>query len=275
MLKNFKSVKSTDENGNILYKAYNLGLTDEEYDALKPVIGFLNGCWREKEKCFVFGYNPDEILKDMFEMWESGFFDKGTSVNYSESADGKLPLALLPFKYREWQESNHFFPTPDDLAKRVVELCEIGKDDIVLEPSAGQGGLLKHIPNCKRLIPIEKDAHNVKVLNSKGHGAIRASFEDAVSGGYVESPTKVVMNPPFFGQLDIKHILLAYDIMQDGGTLVAIMSENNLYYETELTREFRKFLEDVGAEVISVPFGEFSSSGTMVYTVIIKIVKVG
>ena len=79
MLKNFKSVKSTDENGNILYKAYNLGLTDEEYDALKPVIGFLNGCWREKEKCFVFGYNPDEILKDMFEMWKKQTLEYYTS----------------------------------------------------------------------------------------------------------------------------------------------------------------------------------------------------
>lgn len=269
--KDFTVEEFVSETGRVLYKSKDWGLTDEEYDAIKPVIGFLNGAWRQKEQCFVFGYNPNDMLKDMLDMWHNGNFDRG-DTEYKDWS-GKVPLALLPFKYREWQETLHFFPTPEYLGKQVVGLCDIGNEDIVMEPSAGQGNLLKHIPKCKEIIAIEMDQHNCKVLREKGYRPICGTFEAVAESKTDLRPTKVVMNPPFFKGLDMKHIMLAYDLLEKDGTLVAIMSENNLYYDTELTKEFWQFLKDTNAEIVEVPFGEFVSSGTMVYTVIVKIVK--
>ena len=82
------------------------------------------------------------------------------------------------------------------------------------------------------------------------------------------------MNPPFGpNQLDIKHIMLAYQQLKPGGILVGIMGENDLYYNTPLTKEFNAFLKSVNAEVTEVPIRSFLASGTRVDTVIVKIKK--
>src|SRR4051812_12951690 len=43
------------------------------------------------------------------------------------------------------QNEFQFFPTPDALADRLVKLARIGINDKVLEPSAGQGAIIKAI----------------------------------------------------------------------------------------------------------------------------------
>ena len=55
--------------------------------------------------------------------------------------------------------------------------------------------------------------------------------------------------------------------------LVGIMGENDLYYNTPLTKEFNAFLKSVNAEVTEVPIRSFLASGTRVDTVIVKIKK--
>lgn len=268
---NIKVREFIDSNGRVLYEMHNGTMTDEEYDALKPLIGFLNGCWREKTKCFVFGYNPQNILKDMIDMYHTGYLDRG-NTEYKDWS-GEVPISLLPFIYREWQERIHYFPTPDKLAKKVVDMCEIEKGDIVLEPSAGQGALLKYVPEGVTLQVVEKDEHNCKVLRSKGYKVNNCSFEDYAKNKCMLRPTKVIMNPPFFNHFDMKHIVMAYEMLKKGGTLVAIMSENNLYYEGKVVTKFWEFLKQTNASLTTVPFGEFANSGTMVYTVLIRIVK--
>ena len=90
--KDFTVEEFVTETGRVLYKSKDWGLTDEEYDAIKPVIGFLNGAWRQKEQCFIFGYNPNDMLKDMIDMWHNGNFDRG-DTEYKDWS-GKVPLAL-------------------------------------------------------------------------------------------------------------------------------------------------------------------------------------
>ena len=54
---------------------------------------------------------------------------------------------------------------------------------------------------------------------------------------------------------------------------VAIISENALYYETELSDYFRQFLKEHNGCVEVVPSRSFEESGTTIEVVIIKLIK--
>ena len=65
----------------------------------------------------------------------------------------------------------------------------------------------------------------------------------------------------------------AYDLLKDGGRLVAIVSENSLYYKNRYSALFSRWLKDVNAYIEHVSTGSFKESGTMVDTVIVVINK--
>lgn len=222
-------------------------LSNSEYDELKPYIENMGGHWRERVQGFVFS---------MKHLKREG--------------------------YSAWQEQNQFFPTPKAVAERVVELSGI-KDlatiDVprILEPSAGHGALLDAIPNY--IFPdefvVEPNAENAEVLRSKGHMIEETTFEDfcELHKDIKGTIDYVIMNPPFSGSRDVLHTMMAYEFLRDGGTLVAIVSENALYYNNDSSVKFREWLKKHNAYTESVPYGSFKDSGTTVDTVIIKIIK--
>lgn len=224
-------------------------VTDAEYDKLKPIIEHLGGHWREKFHCFVFG----EDVSDKIDF----YLEHGIEISE---------------KYK-WQEETQFYPTPNNVAKHVVELAEIEEGNSVLEPSAGWGNLLDPISVKCDILAVEPLMENSDVLRRKGYNHCVTTFEDFYKTNLRFD--RVVMNPPFSGQRDIKHVLMAYDLLKNNGVLVAIISENALYYQTELSDYFRKFLKEHNGIVETVPSRSFEESGTTIEVVIIKIVKEG
>jgi len=81
------------------------------------------------------------------------------------------------------------------------------------------------------------------------------------------------MNPPFTKHQDVKHVMKAYEILAEGGILVAIMSVAPFFREDKISTEFRAFLAERGAIVENLPEGAFKESGTMVKTCVVKIIK--
>lgn len=233
--------------GQTLFHLHLGEMTNEEYDKLKPTIEHLGGHWREKYKCFVFG---EDIRSKLEECKKNGI--------------------TISDKYL-WQEKTQFFPTPKSVAKRVVELAEIEAGHFVLEPSAGQGGLADFVPKNCPMLCIEPLKENVKILTDKGYVTGKMTFEDYYNPEIQYD--RIVMNPPFSSQRDIKHLLMAYDMLKDGGIIVAIISENALYYNTETSKNFNKFLNEHNAIIESVPHRAFEESGTTIETVIVKIIK--
>lgn len=222
-------------------------LTDAEYDRVKPVIEFLNGHWSERLHRFVFRTDVSRELAVLLE----------TGIETSE-------------KY-EYQERTQFYPTPVSVAKRTVDLCDIKHGMRVLEPSAGQGRLVDQIMTKCEIVCVEPMPENSSVLRRKGYRTVEAFFEDfAVDCGMFD---RIVMNPPFSMQRDALHVMLAYDLLRKGGILTAIVSENSLHYNTEISDIFRSFLCETNAEIFPIPFSAFEESGTMIDTVIIRIVK--
>lgn len=228
-------------------------MTNEEYDDIKYRIEKLGGHWRERFGGFIFDENPIDSLK-CESTWERIEHDH----------------------YDQWKIMRQFYPTPNDVAKRVNELANIKHDHYVLEPSAGKGALIDPIGRKERIVAIEIDARLASELRSAGfETVVNDSFEHAVESHVIHDQfDRIVMNPPFGpNQLDIKHIMLAYTLLKPGGILVAIMSENDLYYNTDLTKQFNEFLKIKNAIIEEVPMRSFLASGTRVDTIIVKIVK--
>ena len=77
---------------------------------------------------------------------------------------------------------------------------------------------------------------------------------------------KIIMNPPFSKQQDVKHILHAWGCLKDGGILVSIVSESPFFRENSLSKSFREWIDENKVEVYNLDSGAFKESGTMVKT---------
>jgi len=132
----------------------------------------------------------------------------------------------------EWQQ----FSTPVDLAAIAVLLANVQSDDILLEPSAGNGLLVAH---CGEIAGLQLNeyaparrarlAHVFPEAVVTGHdgAAINATLADA------PRPSLVLMNPPFSRSLGwgadahaaVRHLQAALRRLRTGGRLVAIMPD--------------------------------------------------
>ena len=117
--------------------------------------------------------------------------------------------------------AHQYYPTPADLAARVVAMAEIAPEHDVLEPSAGTGGLADLADNG-RLTCVEVASLNAKVLGAKGHAVIRADFLQW-AGETVSRFDRVVMNPPFSAGRARAHVQAAATLLAPAGRLVAIV----------------------------------------------------
>ena len=235
-------------------------LTDVEYDELKPLVEHAGGHWRESLGGFCF------------------------------STD-----ALLPF---DMQKKNklQFFPTPLTTANKMVDLLDIksykGPVLKILEPSAGMGDLLEALHTYIKankmhysttiLIKAVEPAQDFKRTLSSYEKRFNNVFEyinDTFENYYERcksigaSFTHILMNPPFNQSRDIKHTMMAYDLLEKGGVLVGIVSENAFHYEKEINAEFKAWIKAADVYVEPLPYGTFECVGSLVDTVMLKVVK--
>jgi len=167
-----------------------------------------------------------------------------------------------------------FFETPELLADKLVELAEIKDDDDVLEPSAGQGAIVKAIHRKiwdKVVCGYELMEINHTFLN-KISGLMMFGY-DFLTECHTVGFDKIIANPPFSKNQDIDHIYKMYDCLKDGGRIVTIASKHWQTSTNKKETEFRNWLTTVGAEIQEIPAGTFKESGTMVGSVIIVINK--
>jgi phospholipid N-methyltransferase len=124
------------------------------------------------------------------------------------------------------------FPTPPDVARRLVELADLQPGLDILEPSAGTGRILDAL--------LERGATGIVALeiNPTIADGLRRRYEDARGSACVQvvctdflewAPgltfDRIVMNPPFTNGADIKHVEHARAMLKPGGGLVAIVAD--------------------------------------------------
>lgn len=157
------------------------------------------------------------------------------------------------------------FPTPPELAARMVELAEVEAGHRVLEPSAGTGRLidaLDSVPGAE-VVAVELSctlADNLR-LRSKTTADIRqGNFLEC--NGDLGTFDRVLMNPPFERGADIQHIEHALKFVKPGGRLVAICANGSR--QQDKLMPLATLWEDL-------PAGTFKAEGTAVNTALLVI----
>lgn len=120
-------------------------------------------------------------------------------------------------------KSHQYYPTPERLAVKAVELAEIGDSDYCLEPSAGTGNIARFMPS-DRTQCIEASALHCKVLEAKDYAVLCGDFL-ALGTGLSNSFDRVIMNPPFDQGRWLAHVEAAASVTANSGRIVAILPE--------------------------------------------------
>lgn len=211
----------------------------------------------------------NEIIKSGGIYSKNGFdFIEKSEIVYDRITSG----SNYNFK-KEFQ----FFGTPDTLADKLVELSFELPSQIstVLEPSAGQGAIIKAI---HRIDP-DINVHYCELMNlnlsflQNYTGPTEFISKDFLSIKKVNYFSQIIANPPFSKNQDIDHILKMYECLTEGGRLVSISSESWVNGTQKKQVDFKNWLNKVNAEVIDIEKGAFKESGTMVGVKIIVINK--
>lgn len=162
------------------------------------------------------------------------------------------------------QKQYDFYPTPELIVKQAQELLEHDGESIILEPSCGNGDLIKGLTRFVEAIEINPDCRNI--LLDKNIDIVAEDFESF-------NPTYkykyILMNPPFSKLRDAKHILKAYDLLETGGTIVAIASIGIL----TRTDKYSVQVQSLISKQVIFDNKEFKQAGTNIGTVLLKIKK--
>ena len=162
-----------------------------------------------------------------------------------------------------------YFPTPEIIVKQMIDLANISPEMLILEPSAGQGAIAKEIAKTNKVDCVEILQEYTDILSNEN------IYNKVINNDFLDiTPTpiydRVVMNPPFSKQADIKHVLHALKFLKPNGLLVSVMSASVCFRENALTKEFRELVNNNG-RIIPLPENSFKLSGTNVNTVLVCI----
>lgn len=242
--------------GNLV-KLPGVQLERKLYLDVAKALELIGGKWKGgKVGAFVFPHDPAELLEQI--------------------ANGDN---------RNLKKEYQFFETPAELADELAELLQIPRvinfsnqtamKFRILEPSAGQGALVKALLriesyrqiDCCELMPTNQTfLSKINEVNLIGDDFLKLGDE------YNNYYDRIIANPPFSNNQDIDHVKKMYECLKPGGRMVTITSK---HWELSCNRketDFRDWLEEVDAEVYEIENGSFKSSGTMVggYIVIIE-----
>ena len=154
-------------------------------------------------------------------------------VRYAARLAESLPTQTVRSEDQiEWQQ----FSTPADVGALAVYLAQPLPSDIILEPSAGNGLLAAHVPDCAAWQLNELDPDRATRLRTAFPGTAVTQHDGALINTHVASfdrPTLVLMNPPFSRSLGrghddfaaARHLQAALRRLAPCGRVVAIMPD--------------------------------------------------
>lgn len=234
----------------LVVKLPNITLDRKLYMEVAKSLEIIGGKWKSgKTKGFVFNTDPSELLEKI------------------SSYEGNL------------KKDFQFFATPDDLADELVQLAgPINNTDVILEPSAGQGAIIKAIYRANDTCTVdyyELMDINCTIINNTVIDVRRSSHmgHDFLATSDFIKYDKIIANPPFKNNLDVIHIMKMYELLKHNGRLVSIASNHWKTCNNKKEKEFRTWLNEVGYTEVKVEAGRFKDSGTMISSVILIIDK--
>lgn len=215
------------------------------YQRVNEALEAVGGRWTPRVQAHVFPIDADEALAPVL-------------------ATGEVVTL------REKRQSAQYFPTPDAVVQRLVELAALKPGMEVLEPSAGSGAIASAVAASGASVDcIERDPGYATVLTETG-GACTVQVADFLTVPAEPRYDRVVMNPPFAKGADMAHVEHALRFLKPDGLLVSVMSWAVTFHGRK-TAKFRALVEGRGGSIEAVGEGAFAESGTDVDTVIVTI----
>lgn len=233
-------LKQATIDGNLL--KLNGQLDRKLYLETNKVLESLGGSWNKKMKGHLFQEDPQKLIEK--------------SVDSGNYVDAK----------KEFQ----FFETPETLAKQMIDWAEISQEHRVLEPSAGNGNILKFIPWSADYCEIQQNLSDSLQMKYKNCSFKSANFLEYNPGPIYD---RIVANPPFTKKQEIEHVSHMLDCCRSGGRIVSIMSRGITFRNDSKTKDFMEMIEKHSFSIHENPDGIFKDSGTMVSTITIIINK--
>lgn len=176
---------------------------------------------------------------------------------------------------RNQREGADYYPTPEPLGYMMTRWGRISEGESVLEPSAGHGAIARYVPTTNTMTAIEPSASLFSRLLIKAGGAGR-KFENTTFENYnlVNKHDVVLMNPPFgtAGRLAVDHVAKAFNHLEEGGRIVAIIPRGSTDKKFEQWYDSAKNAVMTG-EVI-LPDITFERAGTSVNCRVVILDKV-
>jgi predicted RNA methylase len=220
-------------------------LDRKEYTAVNKVLVAAGAKWNRQAKAHLFDCDAQDAISDIV-------------------LTGKVVDAKREFD---------FFETPDELAGDIIAMADIKPHHTVLEPNAGGGRISSRAaivsPNVDVIELQEGLAIDLDVSNNYNY----VHQGDFLEVNWDIKYDRIVMNPPFGKQADIKHVSKAIDMLKPDGRLVAIMSVGVTFRSNKLTEDFRHLVASHGGVFAVLPEGSFKASGTAVGTVVLTLDK--
>lgn len=241
-------------------------LSRNTYLRINKVLESIEGKWNRKLKCHIFPEDPESYI--------SNVIDTGRITDYKK-------------------EFQAFF-TPEHVVDIMTDMAEIESNDVILEPHVGKGNIIKGIQK----VITKKNLKNISIyfndINEKFYSFVSENFQDSPEckvQRLLREPTdflnitpiklninKIIGNPPFTKQQDIKHVKHMYDVLDHNGLLVSVMGTSWKWREDNLSTNFREFINinirNGDCSVVDLAPGEFKESGTNIPTCIVKLKKV-
>jgi predicted RNA methylase len=185
--------------------------------------------------------------------------------------DGPVADVLDPImetgEYSRTKQDFGQFDSPPDVVARIIARADIRPGMAVLEPSAGVGNIARAAAAaCGDVYAVEIDPKRYAELSAFP----RRVNDDFLSMSSTEFYDRVVMNPPFARQDDIRHVLHAATFLKPGGRLVSVMSAGVLFRENRSSVEFRQFVADRGGQFERLPDQSFAAAGTSIHTCVVS-----
>lgn len=148
-----------------------------------------------------------------------------------------------------------FFPTPPDVARRMVEMADVQPGDNALEPQGGAAAIAEAL----REAGIEPDVCEISselrnILQLKGFNVVG---DDFLAYMPEERYQVIVANPPFGKNADMRHTRHAFELLAPGGRLVTIIGEGAFVRKGFEETAFRQWMEALDAEIEELPQGTF------------------
>ena len=155
-------------------------------------------------------------------------------------ASHQAPAAALPESDRE------FYPTPPEIAGKLLAAVDWNRVETILEPSAGRGDLLEYAirrngyRQGRDIDCIELDPNLRAILIGKGFRVVHDDFLDYHTR---KRYNLILMNPPFAD--GDKHLLHALELCEHGGQIACVLNAEtirNPYTNSRklLSRELKK-----------------------------------